>query len=159
MEQKTLELQKALQYSFVYPFCLSSIYSSQTWPQLPKLKPINARTILWRYRLMSSCIQQRNLHGIKKHWNRRAAEEKPRQRLLRSAIWWFTEFCNSHCVSQFAASFIVVRAKTSIAESFFFCSKFFPTAFHTASPYGVPRTTLDWFGKSRRTKRKFKVER
>ena len=55
--------------------------------------------------------------GIKKHWNRRAVKKKPQQRLSRSAVWWFTEFCNSHCVSQFAASFIVARAKTSIAES------------------------------------------
>ena len=58
--------------------------------------------------------------GIKKHWNRRAVKKKPQQRLSRSAVWWFTEFCNSHCVSQFAASFIVARAKTSIAESLLF---------------------------------------
>ena len=36
---------------------------------------------------------------------------------LRSRICWFTEFCNSQCLSQFAAPFIVVRAETSIAES------------------------------------------
>ena len=36
---------------------------------------------------------------------------------LRSELHWFTEFCRSQCLSQFAASFIVVRAETSIAES------------------------------------------
>ena len=60
--------------------------------------------------------------AIQKHWNRRAIKRKSRWRLLRSAVQWFTEFCNSHCVSQFAASFIVVRAKTSIAESLWNCT-------------------------------------
>ena len=40
-----------------------------------------------------------------------------RKRSLRSSPYWFTEFCNSQCLSQFAAPFIVVRAETSIAES------------------------------------------
>ena len=38
-------------------------------------------------------------------------------RNLRSKIWWFTEFCNSHYVSHFAAFFIVTRTKISIAYS------------------------------------------
>ena len=54
---------------------------------------------------------------VKRHWNRRAAG-KSLQRHMRSEIWWFTEICNSQCVSHFAASFIDARAKTSIAESF-----------------------------------------
>jgi len=37
------------------------------------------------------------------------------KRNLRSKIWWFTEFCNSHYVSHFAAFFIVTRTKISIA--------------------------------------------
>ena len=76
---------------------------------------------IWMLLAMRNCEFSRNpIFGkIKKHWNRRAVKKKPQQRLSRSAVWWFTEFCNSHCVSQFAASFIVVRAKTSIAESFF----------------------------------------
>jgi hypothetical protein len=41
---------------------------------------------------------------------------------VRSKFWWFTEFCNSHYVSHFAAFFIVARAKISIAES---CITFF----------------------------------
>lgn len=40
-----------------------------------------------------------------------------RKRSLRSSSYWFTEFCNSQCLSQFAVPFIVLRAETSIAES------------------------------------------
>ena len=40
-----------------------------------------------------------------------------RDRNLRSKIWWFTEFCNSHYVSHFAAFFIVMGAKISIVNS------------------------------------------
>ena len=43
-----------------------------------------------------------------------------RKRSMRSRFYWFTEFCNSQCLSHFAAPFIVVRAETSIAES---CNK------------------------------------
>ena len=38
---------------------------------------------------------------------------------MRSKIWWFTEFCNSHYVSHFAAFFIVARTKISIVKSSF----------------------------------------
>lgn len=40
-----------------------------------------------------------------------------RERNLRSKIRWFTEFCNSHYVSHFAAFFIVTRTKISIVNS------------------------------------------
>ena len=40
-----------------------------------------------------------------------------RKRSIRSNPYWFTEFCNSQCLSHFAAPFIVVRTETSIAES------------------------------------------
>eukprot|EP00919_Chromeraceae_sp_WS-2016_P042389 GHVR01100873.1.p2 GENE.GHVR01100873.1~~GHVR01100873.1.p2 ORF type:complete len:104 (+),score=0.57 GHVR01100873.1:1217-1528(+) len=40
-----------------------------------------------------------------------------RKRSVRSNPYWFTEFCNSQCLSHFAAPFIVVRAETSVAES------------------------------------------
>ncbi len=40
-----------------------------------------------------------------------------RKRSMRSNPYWFTEFCNSQCLSHFAAPFIVVRAETSVAES------------------------------------------
>ena len=35
---------------------------------------------------------------------------------VRSKIWWFTESCNSHYVSHFAAFFIVLWAKRSIVK-------------------------------------------
>ena len=38
---------------------------------------------------------------------------------VRSKFWWFTEFCNSHYVSHFAAFFIVARTKRSVAKSCF----------------------------------------
>lgn len=38
-------------------------------------------------------------------------------RNVRSKVWWFTELCNSHYVSQFAAFFIVTRAERSTVES------------------------------------------
>ena len=44
-----------------------------------------------------------------------------RKRSIRSNPYWFTEFCNSQCLSHFAAPFIVVRAETSIAESCVSC--------------------------------------
>jgi hypothetical protein len=48
---------------------------------------------------------------------RNVPSRRPQGRHLRSKIWWFTEFCNSHCLSHFAAFFIVDRAKSSIATS------------------------------------------
>lgn len=36
---------------------------------------------------------------------------------MRSKIWWFTEICNSHYVSHFAAFFIVARTKISVVKS------------------------------------------
>ena len=39
-----------------------------------------------------------------------------RKRSVRSSSCWFTECCNSQCLSHFAAPFIGVRAETSIAE-------------------------------------------
>ena len=37
---------------------------------------------------------------------------------MRSTFCWFTESCNSQCLSHFAAPFIVVRAETSITGSY-----------------------------------------
>ena len=37
---------------------------------------------------------------------------------MRSKIRWFTEFCNSHYLSHFAAFFIDARTKRSVVESF-----------------------------------------
>ena len=46
-----------------------------------------------------------------------------RKRSIRSNPYWFTEFCNSQCLSHFAAPFIVVRAETSVAESCVWCKE------------------------------------
>ena len=42
------------------------------------------------------------------------------ERKMRSKIWWFTEFCNSHYLSHFAAFFIVAGAKISVVKSCLF---------------------------------------
>ena len=38
---------------------------------------------------------------------------------LRSNIYWLTEFCNSQCISHFAAFFIINWAKTFIAKTYY----------------------------------------
>ena len=61
-----------------------------------------------------------------RHWNRHAGRISL-WRHLRSKIWWFAEFCNSHCLSHFAAFFIGMGTKTSIVENF--CISFFVLLF------------------------------
>ena len=56
------------------------------------------------------------------------------ERNLRSKIRWFTELCNSHYVSHFAAFFIVARTETSIAKS---CEKL-DCVFVYSGDWGVP---------------------
>ena len=52
--------------------------------------------------------------------NRHSNRHTPRRKCkMRSKFWWLTGFRNSHDVSHFAAFFIVVGAKTSVAESVF----------------------------------------
>ena len=55
----------------------------------------------WRYKWRS------NRHAL---WNTKG-------RNVRSKIRWFTEFCNSHYLSHFAAFFIDARTKRSVVES------------------------------------------
>ena len=57
--------------------------------------------------LLSGVCRHSNKHTLRRTWECN----------VRSKIWWFTKICNSHYVSHFAAFFIVVRAKTSVAES------------------------------------------
>ena len=57
---------------------------------------------------------------ISRHSNRHAPRNT-KERKVRSKIRWFTEFCNSHYLSHFAAFFIDARAKRSVVES---CIKF-----------------------------------
>ena len=54
--------------------------------------------------------------GVCRRWGRHALG-RSLERNMRSKIRWFTEFCNSHYVSHFAAFFIVARAKISVVES------------------------------------------
>ncbi len=49
--------------------------------------------------------------------NQACSRRGPRERNLRSKIRWFTEFCNSHYVSQLAAFFIDARTKRSTVKS------------------------------------------
>jgi len=56
---------------------------------------------------------QREGWGLHRRWGRHALS-RSFERNMRSKIWWFTEFCNSHYVSHFAAFFIVARAKISV---------------------------------------------
>ena len=58
--------------------------------------------------------------GFKWFWNGHASRDS-RKRNVHSKIRWFTEFCNSHYLSHFAAFFIVARAKRSVAKSFIVC--------------------------------------
>jgi hypothetical protein len=73
-------------------------------------------------------IQQLAHNGIRIFFyvvmNRHSNRHTPRRKCkMRSKFWWLTGFRNSHDVSHFAAFFIVVGAKTSVAESvsFVFC--------------------------------------
>ena len=52
------------------------------------------------------------------HWNRHTPRNT-KECNVRSKIRWFTEFCNSHYVSHFAAFFIDARTKRSVVESCF----------------------------------------
>ena len=65
----------------------------------------------------------RTLCKICKHWHKHALRNAPRA-LLRSIVNWFTEFCNSQWLLHFAAPFINMWTKTSVAESIHaHCSK------------------------------------
>ena len=63
-------------------------------------------------------IQLRTLPSLDRtDTERRVLPGISRECNLRSKIWWFTEFCNSHYVSHFAAFFIVAGTKISVAKS------------------------------------------
>ena len=65
-------------------------------------------------RLQAAGSKRELFVGMNRHSNRHTSQGKCK---VRSKFWWLTGFCNSHDVSHFAAFFIVVGAKTSIAES------------------------------------------
>ena len=97
--------------------------------------------LLWQ-RLCTGCVKVKKLLGtqIRTHdstkniWNVPVAwisinteagmlSGMSQKRSIRSNPYWFTEFCNSQCLSHFAAPFIVVRAETSVAESCAWCNE------------------------------------
>ena len=61
----------------------------------------------------------RTMYGEFKWFSNRDTSRDTEKCNVRSKIWWFTYFCNSHYLSQFAAFFIVVRTKRSIVKSCF----------------------------------------
>lgn len=64
---------------------------------------------------------------------------------MRSKIRWFTEFCNSHYVSHFAAFFIVARAKISVVENCHYDNGFsvgMANAFDVCLVLGVKKTGM-----------------
>ena len=76
--------------------------------RLPQLPMSHSARSVWRttqWRLVRTDTQRGVVSGLSQNRN------------LRSKIWWFTEFCNSHYVSHFAAFFIVTRTKISVAKS------------------------------------------
>jgi hypothetical protein len=72
-------------------------------------------------RSLSTCIDYNKF--ITNRWERKTDTQRgvlsglSRKRHLRSKIWWFTEFCNSHYISHFAAFFIVTRTEISAVKS------------------------------------------
>ena len=56
-----------------------------------------------------------------------------------------SQFCNSHYVSHFAAFFIVVRAKISVAESYNFITKSIMWQFLAHSQVWLERGGFGWF--------------
>ena len=67
----------------------------------------NSQTVVWFVECLWPTLKQ-------------ACWWRNHQRKLRSRFWWFTESCNSHYVSHFAALVIVARAKISVVKSRFY---------------------------------------
>ena len=62
--------------------------------------------------------------------------------IIRSEIHWFTEFCNSQCLTHFAAPFISFWTETSVAES----CKIHRFRFRTNQGYRPSRLIQQWQG-------------
>ena len=61
-------------------------------------------------------------------------------RIMRSEFYWFTEICNSQCLSHFAASFIVSRAEESTVKGrFWVCYQLLIRTLHSS------QLSFDWF--------------
>ena len=85
--------------------CIGNLKSDFTSPEAQKhtaLKRAMLKTLCWNARIDTEA----GMHsGISRVHN------------MRSSLCRFTEFCNSQCLSHFAAPFIADRTETSIAES------------------------------------------
>ena len=100
--------------------CAIPIYATLThWISSDTILHHNAHFPLYTH----TAIHNAHVFGLcETDTERNVPSGKTRRRQLRSRIWWFTEFCNSHYVSHFAALFIVTRTKISVAKScFLFC--------------------------------------
>ena len=71
------------------------------------------------FKLTPKSITHYQTECLRRKWrSNRHAPWNTKGRNVRSKIRWFTEFCNSHYVSHFAAFFIDARTKRSVVESF-----------------------------------------
>ena len=102
---------------FTKVFPISKIDLKKRYTLLKRVKRKNPFTFLdilnLNFFFIHNCIK-------KEVWNRHSTRHATTfllQRNMRSKIRWFTELCNSHYVSQFAAFFIGTRAKRSTVES------------------------------------------
>ena len=90
-----------------------------------KLQTLNLKPLCsWERKRLRSITEHVRVTKQVRSWeiywfSNRHAPRNTRERNVRSKIWWFTEFCNSHYLSQFAAFFIVARAKRSVVKSCF----------------------------------------
>ena len=98
---------------------------------------------LWYSSVHINFIQDKVSEGCYRHWNKHAPRNT-RKRNVRSKIWWFTEFCNSHYVSHFAAFFIVARAKISIVESYSFVMVLVQPVLPSCSRFQIRRVYIGW---------------
>ena len=95
----------------------------QVWGNTTKWNPLSKQSRqakLKASQIAANLTIADHLNVFELNWNWFSKKHAPRdskERNLRSKVWWFTEFCNSHYVSHFAAFFIVARTKISIAKS------------------------------------------
>ena len=94
-------------------------FSSGECPAAPAFQATRLRSKKdWCWDCSSPKLSKKNqkLWGVYWYSNKHALRNT-KERNMRSKIRWFTEFCNSHYVSHFAAFFIDARAKRSVVES------------------------------------------
>ena len=92
--------------------------------------PVKASALWWQPTLHFSLrLEEILVYYIGKRRSDRHAPGNTQERHVRSRIWWFAEFCNSHYLSHFAALFIVVRTKISTVKSCFLLLWYFLVAF------------------------------